>query len=1371
MTASKVGVGVACLLMTGVSFGQDQAPGGASEIENGSESIYTEFGVRTIINVTGASTRVGGATMPPEVIQAMANASLDAVSLMELQAAASRHIARITGAEAGYVTAGASAGLTLATAAILAGLDLGKIERLPDTTGMRNEVIISREHRSGYDHAIRLAGAKLVEVGMNERLSGAGVRRTEAWEYEAAITDNTVAILYLTTQDSQPPLEQIIEIADKHQLPVLVDAAGQLPPDLRELIKIGADLVVSSGGKGLRGPQSWIPDTPSRLDQIVARALALDVKRRYQSAESFLNDLYELSDCLGADIGRHRRLAITEIPARPEVSYSRASTRPAAQMPGLAEPLTKHPAIELRQVTVVFIDLGGLDARLEPEERHRLLDGCFDTVEAIVECYGGMVDKQIGDSVMAVFGAPRAHDDDCDRALRAAVDIQRCLTEHRHDLSPDLEVHIGIAGGKEMAGSLGRDRHSAYTITGETVNAAARLAKRAQAGEILITDTVYRIASGLVDVETQDGLGPEEEKTPVWRLFGLCEAPTLSSSAFVGRHAELHQLAAIAEHCRESRRGEVVLLRGQAGIGKTRLLAEFKTLAERRDFDCHKGLVLDFGVAEGQDAIGLLARSFLSISQDGGTDQRRRAVEQALSDSFVDGEQQVFLNDLLNVPQPSSLRSIYDAMDVATRNRGKQATMAALLRATAHQGPTLIIVEDVHWADALTLDYLAALALAVVDCPALLVITTRMEGDPLGPAWHGAVQGTPLVTISLAPLRAEEAKSLTNAFMDLASPLAEQCIKRAEGNPLFLEQLLRSARETPGEDIPSSIQSLVQSRLDRLSEADRTAVRAASVIGQRFTAEALRHLLGQPDYDCQSLQQHYLIRPDGQGFLFGHALLQACVYSSMLKSDKRALHLRAANWFEDRDSALRAEHLDRAQDRLAPSAYLEAAREQISLYRHDQALRLVERGQTIAHEASDRFSLNHLQGVLLRELGSVACSIKAFEAALDVAEEDAHRCQAWIGLAESMRLSDHFDSAFEALDRAQAIASPRRLASQLAQLHYLRGSLCFPLGRIEACREQHEAALENAIRAGSAEQEALALSGMGDAAYARGRMHTALAQFQDCLELCKRHGLGRIEAANRFMIGTIRIYLNELDGALEDSLASAELAARVGHKRAEIVSRLTAGWVLIDRGELTRAREQAELGLAIAHSLGARRFKPFLTESLARIRQAEGDRAGALELLEVALAETREGGGMNFIGPWLLGTIALATDDPDRRSAAVAEGEQLLECDCVGHNHYRFHQAVIEAALSAHDWDEVCRHIKALETYTRPEPVPWVDFYIRRARALASFGQGFGDKAAIHELAALRDEARHLGLLSATGLVEQALARDVSKTPTDTRSR
>ena len=219
-------------------------------------SVYSEFGVRTIINVAGSATRVGGAQMPPEVVRAMADAALESVSMMELHAAASRHIAAATGAEAGFITAGASAGLTLGTAAILAGLDLVKMERLPDTIGMKNEFIISREHRNGYDHAIRVAGAKLIEVGMNEQLAGAGVRRTEAWEYEAAITDRTAGIAYVLAGNSQPPLDQVVAVARKHGLPVLVDASGQLPAGLRRLIASGAALVASSGGKGLQGPQS-----------------------------------------------------------------------------------------------------------------------------------------------------------------------------------------------------------------------------------------------------------------------------------------------------------------------------------------------------------------------------------------------------------------------------------------------------------------------------------------------------------------------------------------------------------------------------------------------------------------------------------------------------------------------------------------------------------------------------------------------------------------------------------------------------------------------------------------------------------------------------------------------------------------------------------------------------------------------------------------------------------------------------------------------------------------------------------------------------------------------------------------------------------
>lgn len=220
--------------------------------------IFERLGARSVINVAGPSTRVGGALMPPEVVRAMSEAAEESVSMMELQAAASRTIREITGAEAGYVTAGASAGLTLGTAAILAGLDPARMERLPDTTGMKDEMIISREQRTGYDHAIRLAGATLVEVGMNEDAAGSGVRRTEAWEYAAAVTPQSAGIAYAADPNARPPLADVIEVARQHGLPVLVDAAGELPPlsNLRSFIEAGADLVAFSGGKAIRGPQS-----------------------------------------------------------------------------------------------------------------------------------------------------------------------------------------------------------------------------------------------------------------------------------------------------------------------------------------------------------------------------------------------------------------------------------------------------------------------------------------------------------------------------------------------------------------------------------------------------------------------------------------------------------------------------------------------------------------------------------------------------------------------------------------------------------------------------------------------------------------------------------------------------------------------------------------------------------------------------------------------------------------------------------------------------------------------------------------------------------------------------------------------------------
>ncbi|MBQ16065.1 MAG: selenocysteine synthase [Planctomycetaceae bacterium] len=219
---------------------------------------YQDLGLTPIINASGAVTRLGGAPMPPEVLDAFRDGAQAWVPLEQLQAAAGRRIAELTGTDAGLVTAGSAAALTLGTAAILCGYDLGRIERLPHCEGFPHEFIIAREQRSGYDHAVRAAGARFVEVGFNEIVSNAGVRRTEAWEFEAAFTENTAGVFYGFGRDSQPPLAEVIERAHRHGLPVLVDAAGELPPkrNLSEIAALGADLVAFSGGKAIRGPQS-----------------------------------------------------------------------------------------------------------------------------------------------------------------------------------------------------------------------------------------------------------------------------------------------------------------------------------------------------------------------------------------------------------------------------------------------------------------------------------------------------------------------------------------------------------------------------------------------------------------------------------------------------------------------------------------------------------------------------------------------------------------------------------------------------------------------------------------------------------------------------------------------------------------------------------------------------------------------------------------------------------------------------------------------------------------------------------------------------------------------------------------------------------
>jgi D-glucosaminate-6-phosphate ammonia-lyase len=331
-------------------------------------NIYERRGVRTLINAKGPATRLSGGIMRPEVTAAMAEAARHCVDMAELQAHASQVIADITGAEAGYVASGAAACLTLATAACVTGLEPGKMARLPDTTGMKNEVVVVRSQRNFYDHAVRAAGVRLVEVGLPDRYAGAGVRDAEAWEIADAITECTAAVFYVADAAARPPLSEVVKVAHAAGVPVIVDAAAQLPPqsNLRRFIEIGADLVAFSGGKAINGPQGT-GILCGRRDLIMAAALQhldLDIFWEQWSPPATLIDKARLRGVPQHGIGRPCKVGkeqIIGLLTALELFVAEGDAARHQRWRGLMETLMNG----LQGVTGVKIALDGVDSMEE----------------------------------------------------------------------------------------------------------------------------------------------------------------------------------------------------------------------------------------------------------------------------------------------------------------------------------------------------------------------------------------------------------------------------------------------------------------------------------------------------------------------------------------------------------------------------------------------------------------------------------------------------------------------------------------------------------------------------------------------------------------------------------------------------------------------------------------------------------------------------------------------------------------------------------------------------------------------------------------------------------------------------------------------
>ena len=402
---------------------------------------------------------------------------------------------------------------------------------------------------------------------------------------------------------------------------------------------------------------------------------------------------------LGLSLGHRRKL----LAAIGELRTGAQTVPPISAGPELPTSNTAMGATALslagerRQVTVLIADLAGytrLTRKLDAEETHALLNRYFDATDTVVKNYAGTIDKHIGDAVMAVFGAPVAHTDDPERAIRAALDIHAAVGA----LDPPLSVHIGIASGQVVASGTGSETHSEYTVTGDSVNLASRLTGLAGPGETLVSEAVR---TGLEDRLQVTAIGETPIKglsqpVKVWRVNGLRPADQSTHRRIAGRKAEIRQFESMIASCLETGTGQVIYVRGEPGIGKTRLLAEFQSLAEQNGFATHTGLVLDFGVGKGQDAIRALVRSLLGLRS--GSDEAKRAqiAERAYVSDHLHPERRVYLNDLLDLKQPPDLLALYEAMDNTARNLGKQETVAELVQSTSARHPLFLAVEDIH---------------------------------------------------------------------------------------------------------------------------------------------------------------------------------------------------------------------------------------------------------------------------------------------------------------------------------------------------------------------------------------------------------------------------------------------------------------------------------------------------------------------------------------------------------------------------------------------------------------------------------------------------------------------------------------------------
>jgi class 3 adenylate cyclase len=623
---------------------------------------------------------------------------------------------------------------------------------------------------------------------------------------------------------------------------------------------------------------------------------------------------------------------------------------------------------ERRWATVLFGDLAGftrLSEATDPEEVRLMIDRCTSRMGEIVYSYGGWVDKVMGDALMAVFGAPIAHEDDAERAVRAALELQRYAAEDAEDLG-GLPLRVGIDSGEVMFAPLGPSDRREPTVIGDTVNTAWRLQEVAPQGGVLIGGDTERACRAVVRCERVGPIEVKGKKEPLHAWLAsepIASPPTavVPSGLMLGRERELDLLRSTWGRVVGLRQPHLVSILGSPGIGKTRLCHELACLVDEQGGRVVRGRSAPYGESTGYGAFAQIIRSAAEITESDPPDESRGKLERRVE-------------TLVEVEDPGTVAAHISLLaglsEDAVDDRSVLFTSARdVIEALAEEQATLFVFEDVHWADPTLLDLIESVAARVRDVPAMFLTLARGELLDARPAWGG---GIPRHTgISLEPLSPENGRELALRFVhDVPEPetVAEQIEQTAGGNPLFIEELTAAMAEgiaDPAHELPVAIRTIIAARLDALPDKERRLMLDAAVAGNVFT----RGLLGcladgelpgseaLEDLEFRDLiRRRHVSRMHGdEEFCFKHALIREVAYGRLPRAARRERHATVAKYLEGAGgwgtdgAAILAHHWREAGDSERAVRYLLSAAEQagrgwaaaeaIGLY--NQALELI----------------------------------------------------------------------------------------------------------------------------------------------------------------------------------------------------------------------------------------------------------------------------------------------------------------------------------------------------------------------------------------------------------------------------------------------